>query len=77
MSTKGIGPGARRMMLLAFAAGALLHADRAPLWSLGVAIAAFCWQLAHTRWRLPLPGASGAFAMLFATPRSCRSPDPG
>ncbi|HMA10613.1 MAG TPA: DUF3488 and transglutaminase-like domain-containing protein [Steroidobacteraceae bacterium] len=57
MTEPGMGPHARRMMLMAFAAGVLLHVDRAPGWSLGVAAAAFCWQLAHLRWRLPLPGA--------------------
>ncbi len=57
MNPTGMGPSARRMMLVAFAAGALLHVDRAPLWSIFVAVAALCWQLAHLRWRLPLPGA--------------------
>jgi transglutaminase-like putative cysteine protease len=56
MNDAVMGPHARRLMLLAFGAGALLHVDRAPLWSLFVAAAAFCWQLAHLRWRLPLPG---------------------
>lgn len=57
MKHPDMGPHARAMMLVAFAAGVLLHVDRAPGWSLGVAAAAFGWQLAHLRWRLPLPGA--------------------
>ena len=47
MNSAGMGPGTRAMMLLAFCAGVLLHVDRAPVWSLGVAGTAFCWQLAH------------------------------
>jgi protein-glutamine gamma-glutamyltransferase len=77
MSATDIGPGGRRMMWLAFAAAALLHVDRAPLWSLGVAFAAFCWQLAHARWRLPLPGAAArtviAFGLLLFTAASYRT----
>jgi transglutaminase-like putative cysteine protease len=65
------------MMLVAFGAGVLLHVDRAPGWSLGVAVAAFCWQLAHLRWRLPLPGAVVrallAFALLLLTVISYRT----
>ena len=49
--------------LVAFAAGALLHVDRAPLWSIFVAVAALCWQLAHLRWRLP------PFSTLRAAPK--------
>ena len=55
MSGPGVGHSARRMMLVAFAAGALLHVDRAPVWSIFVAAPTLCWQLAHLRWRLPLP----------------------
>jgi protein-glutamine gamma-glutamyltransferase len=77
MSAAAIGPGPRRMMLLAFASGALLHVDRAPLWSLGVAIAGFCWQLAQARWRLPQPGAVArtlvAFGLLLFTAVSYRT----
>ena len=77
MSDPGIGTGARRKTLLAFCAGVLLHVDRAPLGSLGVAAAAFCWQLAHLRWRLPLPGAVVrtmlAFGLLLLTAVSFRT----
>ena len=77
MSDPGIGTGARRMTLLAFCAGVLLHVDRAPLWSLGVAAAAFGWQLAHLCWRLPLPGAVVrtmlAFGLLLLTAVSFRT----
>jgi protein-glutamine gamma-glutamyltransferase len=57
MNNQPMGPVARGMMLLAFAAAVLLHVDRAPLWSLGAVVTVFCWQLAHLRWRVPLPGA--------------------
>jgi hypothetical protein len=56
MSGTSIGSGARNLMLLAFGTAVLLHVDRTPAWSTGVAIAAFGWQLAHLRWRVPLPG---------------------
>jgi len=68
---------AQGMMLLAFAAGLLLHVDRAPAWSVAVAVAAMCFQVAHLRWRAPLPGAVArtiiALALLLLTLASYRT----
>jgi protein-glutamine gamma-glutamyltransferase len=72
-----MGRHARAMMLLAFAAAVLLHVDRTPVWCLAVAAAAFCWQLAHSRWRVPLPGtvlrALLAMSLLMMTLASFRT----
>lgn len=77
MSDARIANRAMGMMLAAFTAGALLHVDRAPLWSLAVAATALGWQLARLRWRLPLPGTVVrtliAFALLLLTAASHRS----
>ena len=77
MSEARIANRAMGMMLAAFTAGALLHVDRAPLWSLAVAATALGWQLARLRWRLPLPGTVVrtliAFALLLLTAASHRS----
>jgi protein-glutamine gamma-glutamyltransferase len=45
------------IMLAAFASGVLLHVDRAPLWCLGVAVAAMLWHWLHHWRRVPLPGS--------------------
>jgi transglutaminase-like putative cysteine protease len=47
-----------RIMLTAFAGGALLHVDRAPYWCLGVALAAVIWHFLHSQGRLRLPPKS-------------------
>ncbi len=44
-----------RIMLASFCGGALLHIDRAPLWCLGVALAAVVWHWLHSTGRLRLP----------------------
>jgi transglutaminase-like putative cysteine protease len=77
MIEPSMGSRARKLMLAAFVAGVLLHVDRAPAWSLVVAAATFSWQLAHLRWRLPLPGAVLrtvlAFGLLLLTFTTYRS----
>ncbi len=44
------------LVLIAYAAGCLLHADRAPWWTLLVATLAVAWHWLHHLGRLPLPG---------------------
>ncbi|MEO6185433.1 MAG: DUF3488 and transglutaminase-like domain-containing protein, partial [Steroidobacteraceae bacterium] len=44
-----------RIMLAGFCGSALLHVDRAPLWCLGVAMAAAVWHWLHSTERLRLP----------------------
>jgi len=65
------------LLLLAFAAAVLLHADRAPWWAVAVALAAMAWQWLHQRGRLALPGTGAraliAIALLLATVGSYRT----
>lgn len=44
------------LVLAAFAAGTLLHADLLPLWCTAVAFAALLWRGLHLRGTVPLPG---------------------
>lgn len=44
-----------RLLLAALAAGVALHADRSPLWCVGVAVAALAWRGLHLAGRLALP----------------------
>jgi len=65
------------LLMLAFAAAAVLHADRAPPWAVGVAVLALVWQWLHQRGRLALPGtvprALIAIALLLGTVASYRT----
>lgn len=58
MNRLGAIPASRWMPLAAFGAAVLLHVDRAPLWSLGVALCGAGWQLLYLLNRLALPGAA-------------------
>ena len=70
-------PVAGTLMLAAFACGALLHVDRAPPWSLAVALLAMAWQLLWQRGRLALPGTLPrvfiTLGLLLATAASYRT----
>ncbi len=43
------------LLLAAYSAGCLLHADRTPLWCTAVAVATVLWRWLHFRGRIPLP----------------------
>lgn len=54
--TGALATPALRLLLVAFAAAVLLHADRAPVWCTVTAAAAMLWRWVHQRGGLPLPG---------------------
>ncbi|HXC60406.1 MAG TPA: DUF3488 domain-containing protein, partial [Steroidobacteraceae bacterium] len=77
MTRQVLPPVAGHLMLAAFACGALLHVDRAPPWSLAVALLAIAWQLLVQRGRLALPASALrlflVLGLLLATAASFRT----
>ena len=51
-------PRAMLLVLAAYVAGVLLHADRVPLWCLATAVIAVAWHTLHVFGRLRLPGTT-------------------